>query len=231
MRKLLFTLHTKFSQIDLGWNVLLLFFFEHWCSHLNTIITHCGWWFSGKFAPAFEGFLRKRKGVEEVEFHVERVEGWKFYFLSLSCLPGYICDDKALVVCDLFWVRVSFGRTNVLLKVIACRLLSRNNTWTLEHKINVIFCIWSLCFPCSKKAQWKHQKQMLWTAPFFSLQLKLSWTAVWCLNSWRKWLSWESSTIPMCWSSWEWLFMIASHALLCLWCWLISSITWNRIER
>ncbi len=30
---------------------------------------------SGKFAEAFEGFLRKQKGEDQVEFHVKRVEG------------------------------------------------------------------------------------------------------------------------------------------------------------
>ncbi len=31
--------------------------------------------FSGKYADTFEGFLRRHKGQEEVEFHVKRKEG------------------------------------------------------------------------------------------------------------------------------------------------------------
>ncbi len=35
----------------------------------------------GKYADTFEGFLRRHKGQEEVEFHVKKVEG-KYSFMS-----------------------------------------------------------------------------------------------------------------------------------------------------
>ncbi len=45
-----------------------------------------GDYFAGKYADTFEGFLRRHKGQEEVEFHVKRVEGEICFWSSVVIL-------------------------------------------------------------------------------------------------------------------------------------------------